>query len=92
MLRRAWDWLAPGGKLVFSTCSLLPEEGEDQARRFLVEVPMARRQPTAAGSLGVAGEWLTRDGDLRTRPDYWAKRGGLDGFFAACFEKPASIA
>ena len=35
LLARAWDWLAPGGRLVFCTCSLLPAEGEDRVARFL---------------------------------------------------------
>jgi 16S rRNA (cytosine967-C5)-methyltransferase len=27
--------------------------------------------------------WWTPDGGLRLRPDYWAARGGMDGFFMA---------
>ena len=37
MLRRAADWLKPDGTLVYSVCSLEPEEGEQVARRFLSE-------------------------------------------------------
>jgi 16S rRNA (cytosine967-C5)-methyltransferase len=35
MLARAADWLKPGGTLVYSVCSLEPEEGEQVARHFL---------------------------------------------------------
>jgi 16S rRNA (cytosine967-C5)-methyltransferase len=33
------------------------------------------------------GDALTARGTLRTRPDMWGERGGLDGFFAARFVK-----
>ena len=35
MLARAADWLKPGGSLVYSVCSLEPEEGEAVADDFL---------------------------------------------------------
>lgn len=35
MLKRTADWLKPGGALVYSVCSLEPEEGEAVARHFL---------------------------------------------------------
>lgn len=81
MLRRAFGWLAPGGRLVYCVCSLLPAEGEDQIARFLAEVPSARRAPPPATGLDPA--WITPEGALRTRPDFWPERGGMDGFFAA---------
>jgi 16S rRNA (cytosine967-C5)-methyltransferase len=37
MLARAADWLKPGGALVYSVCSLEPEEGERVADRFLAQ-------------------------------------------------------
>jgi 16S rRNA (cytosine967-C5)-methyltransferase len=30
---------------------------------------------------GVEPEWWTEAGGLRLRPDHWAERGGMDGFF-----------
>jgi len=36
MLARAADWLKPGGTLIYSVCSLEPEEGEAVAADFLV--------------------------------------------------------
>jgi 16S rRNA (cytosine967-C5)-methyltransferase len=32
---------------------------------------------------GVEAGWWTEAGGLRTRPDHWAGRGGMDGFFMA---------
>ena len=37
ILRRAAPLVAPGGKLIYATCSVLPEENEYQAQRFLAE-------------------------------------------------------
>jgi 16S rRNA (cytosine967-C5)-methyltransferase len=31
--------------------------------------------------------WLDAEGALRTRPDLWAERGGVDGFFAALIRR-----
>jgi 16S rRNA (cytosine967-C5)-methyltransferase len=39
------------------------------------------------GEGAIPAEFLTAEGDLRTRPDFWPKLGGLDGFFAARFRK-----
>lgn len=89
MLRRAWDWLAPGGRLVYAVCSLLPEEGEAQVARFREAVPEARPVPPDAGRLGIDPAWVDAAGGLRLRPDYWPERGGMDGFYAACLSRPA---
>lgn len=84
LLDRAWGWVAPGGVLVFCTCSLLKAEGEAQAADFL-----ARTAGTVAVPVGAdeAPAEFIADGWLRTRPDFWADRGGLDGFFAGRFAR-----
>ena len=87
LLERAWGWLRPGGHLVYAVCSLLPAEGEDRAAAFASGRAGVRRIPAAAEALGVPADWIDAAGALRTRPDFWAERGGVDGFFAASFEK-----
>jgi 16S rRNA (cytosine967-C5)-methyltransferase len=79
LLDRALGWLKPGGRLVFATCSLLPEEGEGQLVAALERHPglVAER----ADLVGVEPGWWTESGGLRLRPDYWADHGGMDGFF-----------
>lgn len=89
LLERAWRWLAPGGHLVFCTCSIFPREGEEQLARFLAAHPAARVLPADPGRLGVEPGWIDRHGALRTRPDFWPERGGVDGFYAACLTSPA---
>jgi 16S rRNA (cytosine967-C5)-methyltransferase len=82
MIDHALSLLRPGGRLVFATCSLLPEEGEGQAEAALARHPELRAEEAEAP--GVEEAWHTGRG-LRTRPDHWAERGGLDGFFVGRF-------
>ena len=82
LLDRALGWLAPGGRMVYATCSLLPEEGEDQIAAALTRHTGLKVVPPAP-DLGLDPDWTTPQGGLRLRPDYWAELGGMDGFFAA---------
>ncbi len=86
LLLRAWQWLKPGGKMVYCVCSLEPEEGEQQAQWFKTQVSDATLVAVDAAQ-AVPAMCITPEGTLRTRPDMWAERGGMDGFFAVCFAK-----
>ena len=79
LLDRALGWLAPGGRLVFCTCSLLPEEGEGQLAAALARHPGLAADPVDLP--GADPAWAASGGGLRIRPDHWADRGGIDGFF-----------
>ena len=85
LMTKAWRWLAPGGTLVYATCSLLPDEGEARIASFLGSHPDARIDPVEPGQ-GVGPEMIA-DGMLRTLPCHWSDIGGLDGFFAARLRK-----
>jgi 16S rRNA (cytosine967-C5)-methyltransferase len=86
LLDRALGWLKPGGRLVFATCSLLPEEGEGQITAALARHPALRVERVDIA--GVEPAWWGETGGLRLRPDYWADRGGMDGFFMARLRVP----
>ncbi|KPP82239.1 MAG: 16S rRNA (cytosine967-C5)-methyltransferase [Oceanicaulis sp. HLUCCA04] len=83
LLDNAFAMLKSGGRLVYCTCSLEPEEGEAQIDAFLKRTPAAHRMPVGPDELSGLGDAATPDGDVRTRPDMWANEGGLDGFFIA---------
>ncbi|WP_424928794.1 RsmB/NOP family class I SAM-dependent RNA methyltransferase [Amaricoccus tamworthensis] len=92
MLKRAWEWLAPGGRMVYCTCSLLPAEGETQARRFVENTPDAEVVPVEDLVPGFEPNWSDGHGGMRLRPDFWPERGGMDGFYAVMFQKNAKSA
>ena len=79
MLDRALGFVKPGGRVVFCTCSLLPEEGEGQLAAALARHPGVRVERVEVQ--GVDPGWWTDAGGLRLRPDHWAEAGGMDGFF-----------
>ena len=81
MIDHALTLLAPGGRLVFCTCSLLPDEGEVQVEEALARHPGLQVDAAATGHPGLDPAWRTEDGGLRLRPDYWPERGGMDGFY-----------
>ncbi|PYF11708.1 16S rRNA (cytosine967-C5)-methyltransferase [Rhodobacter viridis] len=85
LLDRALGWLNPGGRLVYATCSLLPEEGEAQITAALARHPGLTITPISAP--GLEPGWLTETGCLRLSPDLWPERGGLDGFFVAVLQQ-----
>jgi 16S rRNA (cytosine967-C5)-methyltransferase len=87
LLQKAITLLKPGGTLVYCTCSLEPEEGEQQISALLAAEANVRRAPVKASEVAGLSEILTPDGDLRTLPchlpDADPRLGGLDGFYAA---------
>jgi len=76
-----------GGRLVYSVCSLEPEEGEAQVRGFLAAHPDFVLDPIAPGEGGAPAASRTADGWLRILPHH--AEGGLDGFFIARFGRPS---
>ena len=82
---RALGFLKPGGRMVFCTCSLLADEGEAQLEAAILRHP--RLRVLAPEIAGIDAAWITPQGGLRLRPDYWADIGGMDGFFMVCVTK-----
>ncbi|CCW16856.1 16S rRNA m(5)C 967 methyltransferase [Sphingobium indicum BiD32] len=89
LLARAADWLKPGGKLLYATCSLEQAEGEEQIARFLGQRPDFALVAAQADELP-DGMTPTPQGWLRTLPDTLATQGGADGFFIARLAKASN--
>ncbi|WP_419195569.1 RsmB/NOP family class I SAM-dependent RNA methyltransferase [Bordetella petrii] len=88
ILHSAARCVAPGGRLVYATCSLLAEENEVQAQRFLDSHPDFELIDGAALLANRCPE-LQLDGPyVQLRPDVH----GTDGFFAAVFERKKAAA
>jgi 16S rRNA (cytosine967-C5)-methyltransferase len=87
LLQRAVGLLKAGGTLVYCTCSLEPEEGEQAISALLATEPAMRRAPIGASEVAGLDQILTPEGDLRTLPCHLPHQdprlGGLDGFYAA---------
>ncbi|HSG61698.1 MAG TPA: 16S rRNA (cytosine(967)-C(5))-methyltransferase RsmB, partial [Pseudomonadales bacterium] len=47
ILEHCWQWLKPGGTLLYATCSILPQENKQQIQAFLAKTPDAVLQPIA---------------------------------------------
>jgi 16S rRNA (cytosine967-C5)-methyltransferase len=82
LLDGAARYLKKGGRLVYSTCSLLPEENEDNVRAFLSR-HKGFRQETPVGT--IPADCIEANGFMKTLPH----RHDTDGFFAALLVKCA---
>jgi len=87
MLAHAAGLVKSGGRLVFCTCSLLPDEGEVQVEDFLETHPEFTADTEALARDGIDAAWITEEGGLRLRPDYFAEIGGMDGFYMAVLKR-----
>ena len=87
LLQKAVALLKPGGTLVYCTCSLEPEEGEQAIASLLATESALKRVPVDASEVAGLSEIVTANGDLRTLPCHLPhadpRLGGLDGFYAA---------
>ena len=90
VLRDAAAYVRPGGRLVYITCSVLPDENEARIAAFVADHPDFKPVPMQA-------DWRTRFGEDAARPHATAQEGllltprqtGTDGFFFAILERRA---
>jgi 16S rRNA (cytosine967-C5)-methyltransferase len=86
MLQHAAEVVAPGGRLVYATCSSEPEENEFVAAAFLTTTPQFRPVDPRREDTGVPAETIDEHGHLRTYPHVH----GLEAFFGAVFARSRS--
>ena len=82
LLDHAAAMLRPAGTLVYSVCSLEPQEGEGAVQSFLQRRPDFRLDPPLDAVLP-GGMTSSAAGWLRILPGMLESEGGLDGFFVA---------
>ncbi|WP_457751909.1 RsmB/NOP family class I SAM-dependent RNA methyltransferase [Thermococcus sp.] len=79
LIESAWSLLKPGGRMLYSTCSMLPEENEGVVEWFLKKHKDARLVP-------IEGPY--DEGFLPGTMRAWPHRHGTIGFFYAVIQKP----
>jgi len=82
LLRQGAELVRPGGRMVYVTCSLLPQENDDQLAKFLTQDRRFERAQTGDCE-SPTGTVPLQDGVLRLTPG----TTGTDGFFAAVLHK-----
>ncbi|MFI5178942.1 MAG: 16S rRNA (cytosine(967)-C(5))-methyltransferase RsmB [Vicinamibacterales bacterium] len=83
MLQHAAEVVAPGGRLVYATCSSEPEENEGVADAFAATAPAFAALDARLAAPRVPPALVDARGHLRTEPH----RHGLEAFFGAVFER-----
>lgn len=80
IISNAWEYLKPGGTLVYSTCTLNKEENEDNIKWFLSKYKDAKAEKIYLGNN--SNFIYNQDGSLTILPNEY-----MDGFFVAKIKK-----
>ena len=84
MLGRCVDWLREDGSIIYSVCSLLKEEGENQITKFLKNNNrFSALDPKNGDNLKAEGIEIQKDRGVRIMPFFEEKIGGTEGFYIA---------
>ncbi|MBF0177748.1 MAG: 16S rRNA (cytosine(967)-C(5))-methyltransferase RsmB [Magnetococcales bacterium] len=86
LLTAVAEQVRPGGRLVYATCSMEPEENQEQIATFLAAQPAWERLPLDPVREGVAADMVTPEGDFFVE----SGQEGMDGFYAARLQKSRS--
>jgi 16S rRNA (cytosine967-C5)-methyltransferase len=80
ILEEASEFVKPGGRLIYVTCSLFAKENEDRLATFLATHPAFGMEVI---ELAGAERWVSEAGVLRLTP----RTAGTDGFFVAAMAR-----
>lgn len=87
LLDHATKILAPGGIIIYCTCSLQKDEGENQINGILTRNPSIKRSCISPEEVGKNSEFINDHGEVRIFPHHLKAQGGIDGFFIARLQK-----
>ena len=87
ILKKSMQFVKTGGRLVYCTCSLMPEEGENIINHVIKDLDSWKQLPIDSEKFGIQPEWLDNNGGLRLQPNFWESTGGMDGFYIAILTK-----
>ena len=85
-LRKASKLIKKNGFLIYSVCSLIFEEGENQIENFLKRNRNFRRI-CLKKIFSKKFDLHYKNGDIMTLPTNYRNEGGLDGFYISCLQK-----
>jgi 16S rRNA (cytosine967-C5)-methyltransferase len=83
LLEAAIKMVKPGGRIVFCTCSLQPEEGPELIEKILEVHSSVRIEAVMPEEIGGLDELILGEGTIRCLPCHLSEMGGMDGFFIA---------
>lgn len=78
LLTALWSTLAPGGRLLYATCSVLPRENEKSVQKFLAATPDAQHIPIVDVDWGVERPYGRQ---------LFPQENGHDGFYYCILNK-----
>jgi len=82
ILKNSWEYVKPGGKLLYSTCTISSKENIDNSNWFLENFPF--KPVDFSSNVPNVPEFLSaRDGYLQILPQHF----DTDGFFISIFER-----
>ncbi len=87
LLEKMATFVPKGGLIVYCTCSLEPEENHERITDFLRLNPHFSRVPVHQGEIAGCDGFLTADGDIQVRSDFFQDFGGIDGFFISRLQR-----
>jgi len=87
ILKKSMQFVKTGGRLIYCTCSLMPEEGEDIINQILKDEVSWKQLQIKPEEFGIQSDWIDKFGGLRLQPNFWETLGGMDGFYIAMLVK-----
>ena len=87
LLAAAVEMVKPGGLILYSVCSLQPEERRQVVESVLADDGRLTMEKIPPAAVGGEIQFISPRGELRTLPCQWPERGGLDGFYGALLRR-----